>query len=169
MPINEILQSKFRGFTLIGVLVALVVVAFGGTALLQLVSSQQNFFSSLTKKDIALQILNSTIGNLNRESFNSLVSLCIDKNIFNAAQPAIGSCSALAPTGSTDLTINPYQLEVLRDWSGNNSSSGEVCVELSQCRSLADNHLLDVTLNVFFRASAQRVGSGTITFRRTRW
>lgn len=162
------------GFTLVGVLIALVIVTVCGLTLLQLFSSQRILLGSLDKKEKAVEIANSTIGNMNREDYNSLVALCMNKNVFDVAQPISGTCSNweksnASPTGSSDLSVNPYQLEVLRDWSGNNDAHGEVCLELSQCRPQADNHLLDITLNVFFRASNQRISSRTITFRRTRW
>lgn len=172
---KELRFSNFQGFTLMGVLVALVIVTMCGLALLQLFSSQSSLFFSLDKKDKAIQIANSTIGNLNNQDYNSLIILCQNKNVLNVAQPAKGSCSdnqdnlSSSPSGSADLNSNPYQLEVLRDWAGNNKPNGEVCLELAQCKTLADNHLVDVTLKIFFKTSAEKTKSQTAIFRRTRW
>ena len=163
-----------RGISLIGVLVAIVIVTMCGLTFIQLFSSHRVLLGALDKKERAVQIANSTMGKMSREEFDSLVVLCRNKNILNVAQPVIGTCTSqgilnASPSGSTNLSDNPYQLEVLREWSGGNSSTGELCLELTQCQSLADNHLLDVSVSVFFRASAQRTESRTLTFRRTRW
>jgi type II secretory pathway pseudopilin PulG len=168
------LSLRQHGFTLLGQVVALVILGTAVMLVANLFSSQNRFLLFLDKKSKALQVANNTVAKMNRAEFNSLLSLCVTKQVFNIAKPKSQSCVSNGilnsqPAGPLDKNINPYQLEVSRDWNGSNSVSGSVCVELARCTALADGHLLDVSLSVFFQDEKNNISQRQVNFRRAKW
>jgi len=158
----------------VGQLVALVLLGTAVMLMVSLFSSQNQFLSFSDKKSKALQVANNTVAKMTQADFNSLLSLCVTKQVFNIAKPKSQSCVSNGflnsqPAGPLDKNINPYQLEVSRDWNGSNSVSGSVCVELARCTALADSHLLDVSLSVFFQDEKNNVSQRQVNFRRAKW
>jgi Tfp pilus assembly protein PilX len=168
------LSLRQHGFTLLGQVVALVILGTAVMLMANLFSSQNRFLLFLDKKSKALQVANNTVAKMNRAEFNSLISLCVSKQVFNTSSPKSQSCVAngilnTQPTGSLDKNINPYQLEVIRDWNGANSVLGSVCVEMARCVAFADSHLLDVSLSVFFQDEKNNISQRQVSFRSARW
>ncbi|NBT59145.1 hypothetical protein EBT16_10215 [bacterium] len=171
---SQPLFTSRSGLSLVGVITLMVVVAVGAVMLMQLFSSQQNVLNSLDKKDKAFQIVNGTIDKMNRMDFSQLEVFCRERKVLDVGNPATGSCSVEGklntnPSGSTDIASNPFQLEVLRTWEGDNNPNGNVCIEIGQCTSRAGGNFLDVALTVYYKDHSQSSSSRLVTFRRTRW
>lgn len=167
------------GASLITTLLASAILALAAFSVADAVWSGKVFESRLDRKLSAQRVTLDAANILQNLGFWALVGPQYCAEI----DPAFASTSDKAervgrgPCSSSDSTLSGTQdanfpLNQRRDWQGNVSlKSGPVCVEIRQCRLLAQRRVVEVSLTAFFQAPGkdQPLMRQEFTFRKGRW
>ena len=163
-----------RGLTILTVLIASVLVAMAGVLLSKALSTASRTTARLDRQQLGDQVLVSTASALQRSDFEFLLDLCNTKNAFPA--DVTGTCvagTALNPAATVGSGGNGFQiLEVLRNWAGDPSAAGTVCIELNRCKWLLTGSSLEMTLKGYWpdtNPNTQGLVIKTLALRRARW
>jgi type II secretory pathway pseudopilin PulG len=172
------MNNSQPGFTLVGAIIAFAILAIVALSLTALFVFQRKHEISLDRKVAAQQVVFNTAASLAAMSFDALVAECTKRNaLYGPAVtpvPVPGKC-VVGGALSTDpavATTTPGVLEVRRNFSGDQTPSGEICVELPMCQLLAGGLGINVTVRGYWKPAANAVqlsSSKNFDFRRSRW
>lgn len=173
MKLFSIVANR-RGVSILAVLVVSVIVAAASVMLSRTLTTGSRATAKLSHQQLGDQVLVSTASALQRSDFQLLIDLCNSKTAFTT--PAAGNCTvggnALNPNAIAGTSGTGFQvLEILRNFEGDPSPAGRVCIELSKCAWVVSGNMVEISLKGFWEDTAtnKQLVQRTIAFRRTRW
>ncbi len=159
--------QKSGGFSLIS---ALVLLAAAGMIAWVLAGSTTNFVqfrSNVDRKVSADQVLVETGAGLQGTAFTDIINMCRSTGALTAART--GSCTVANALNPSPSGAAGSELEVLKNWKGDEGADGKMCIELTRCELLNSSLMLQVSLTGFWAGANGQLISRRLQFRRARW
>jgi type II secretory pathway pseudopilin PulG len=163
-----------QGLTIVEVLVGIVILTFVSVTAASFFAQMGIFEKRADRAEQVAQILVDTSSVLRRTTYEEVhQSLCLDSGALPGPRQGVciaGSQFNTAPEAPVS-DVGVQVTERRRRWNGDFNSDGGVCVEVYQCRVLAADQLIEISLRAYFKNPDSRSNYLTqdLVFRKARW